>query len=132
MKNLILIFILISLLLSFPAFAEIVKENEGKKNFSISSIVKSDIKPWDEIKLFNTNGKDGLVITSIIFFISESGLWFFDEKDMDINIDGENFKAKFLATKNSMDTKQHKETRMAAYQFDQKLKEKIKTANRLH
>ncbi len=120
------------ILISLPAFAEIVEQKEKRNETAIlSSIFKENIAPWDEVKFFNEKVKENEIVTTIILFSSESGLWFFDEKDMDIKIDEKNFKERFITTKSNWDTQLRKEKRMVAFLIDESLKEKLRAANQV-
>lgn len=128
----VLFSIILVILLSLPAFAEIIEQKEkGNKTQLLTSIFKENINPWEEVKFLNEKGKENNIITTLILFSSEPGLWFFDEKDMEVKIDGENYKAKFIITKSTWNVQLRKETRMVAFLIDQKLKEKLQAANQV-
>jgi hypothetical protein len=120
------------LLIACSVSAEIQKDQDkAHASSTIASILHSGVNPWDTVKFFRATDPKGNPDTIVMFFLSDPGLWFFQETDMDIKIDDTLYKAKFVTSKNTMDTKIHKETNMAAYLVDPLASGKIMHAQKI-
>lgn len=120
------------LLIACSVSAEIQKDqNKANASSTIASIFNSRVSPWDTVKFFRATVQKSDSKTIVMFFLSDPGLWFFAETDMDIRIDDIPYKAKFVTAQSNMDTTIHKETNMAAYFVDPSVSEKIMHAKKI-
>jgi hypothetical protein len=112
--------------------AEIDKQYDPlNSSSSVASIFHSNVAPWDTVRFFNISRGKGEVWSSIMFFSSEPGIWFFSQSDMDMIIDDIHYIVKFGTAKSSLDKETHKLTQMAAYLIEPSMREKFMNAKKL-
>jgi hypothetical protein len=125
--------IVFALLIACPVSAEIEKQSDSSNTSStISSIFNSNVTPWDTVKLLKISRDKVDSGAILMLFLSEPGLWFFSQNDMDIIIDDMPYRAKLHMTRINMDTKIHKETQTASYRIDAPITEKIVSAKKIY